>query len=422
MYENENSYQLYDAAYNFIFADGPTPQTGNVFTTFGNCFSIAVPGSNACTAIPIDTGQCLMSDNTGFTGSGLNPNCANYVGGDVWFTTQVPPSGNLSFQTDSGTINDTGIAIWTDSTCTSLTLLGCDDDAGNGYFSLLFLNDLTPGQTLYIQVWGYGTSTGTFQLCVQDLGVVTLDSSELPIVMINTLGQTIIEGTKINALMDMKYNGPNSITYVTDSANIYSGNIGIEIRGGTSAGFPQHPYGIETRDSSGANNNVSIFGMPSENDWVLLSNFNDRSLVRNPLAFKLFGDMGNYSPRTSLCEVLVDSSYKGIYVFGEKIKRDNGRVHISKLASVDSIGDQLTGGYILQQNYWDATNSFQSNYSPIDHPGFDVHFVYEYPWADSITVPQKAYIASYIDSLEDALYSPNFLNPSLLRDNSLMRK
>ena len=211
--------------------------------------------------------------------------------------------------------------------------------------------------------------------------------------------------------MDIKYNGPGSITYVTDSSNVYSGNIGIEIRGGTSAGYPQTPYGIETRTASGSNNNVSILGMPPENDWVLISNFNDRSLIRNTLAFKLFGEMGNYSVRTTLCEVLVDSTYEGIYVFGEKLKRDHNRVDIAKLLPADTTGDELTGGYILQQNYWSENNSFQSNYSPIDHPDFDVHFVYEYPKWDTINAPQKAYIASYVDSLETALYSEDFADP-----------
>jgi hypothetical protein len=37
-----------------------------------------------------------------------------------------------------------------------------------------------------------------------------------------------------------------------------------------------------------------------------------------------------------------------------------------------------------------------------------VHFVYEYPSADTIAVTQKNYIAAFIDSLEDALYSTNF--------------
>jgi len=411
MYENENTYQLYDAAWNSLFNDGPNPDTGNVFITTGNCNVVLVSGSHPCTAIPIDTGQCVISGNVGFNTTGLNPGCAGYQGPDVWFQLQVPPSGSLSIATDSGSINDTGIGAWLGISCTGLQVVGCDDDGGPGYFSNLLLYGLPPGQNLYIQVFGYGGSTGTFRLCVNDVPLVVLDSSELPIIMINTLNQTIIPEVKINCLMDIKYNGTGNMTYVSDSSNIYSGNIGIEIRGLTSASYPQSPYGIETRTITNSNNNVSILGMPAENDWVLLSNFNDRSLIRNSLAFKLFGEMGNYSPRARLCEVLVDSVYEGIYVFGEKIKLDINRVDIAKLTPADTANDDLTGGYMLQQNYWNANNSFQSNYSPIDHPGFDVHFLYEYPEPDSMLLVQKTYIASYVDSLEDALYSSNFADP-----------
>lgn len=406
-YENENTYQLYNPGWNVVFADGPNPQTGIVFSTIADCDSTMVPGGYPCSAIVIDTG-CITANNTTYFGSGINPGCANYQGADIWFTMPAPPSGNISFMTSDGGLTDTGIAVWTGATCINPGQLACDDDGGNGYYSMLMLYDLVPGQTLYIQVWGYGGATGSFQLCASDMGTVVCDSSELPIFMINTLGQTIVPDTKIDALMDIKYNGPGSITYVTDSSNVYSGNIGIEIRGATSAGYPQKPYNFETRTESGANNNVPLLGMPPENDWVLLSNYNDRSLIRNTLAFKLFEEMGNYSVRTSLCEVLVDSVYQGIYVFGEKIKQDDNRVDIAKLLPADTAGDEVTGGYILQQNYWDASNSFLSNYSPIDHPGFDVHFVYEYPKWDEINAPQKTYIASFVDSLETALYSDDF--------------
>ncbi|MBL8000732.1 MAG: CotH kinase family protein, partial [Flavobacteriales bacterium] len=249
---------------------------------------------------------------------------------------------------------------------------------------------------------------GAFELCVTDPGAIQLDSSEIPIVLINTLGQAIPDEPKIAALMQIKYNGPGAITYLTDPANVYDGHIGIERRGASSYGYPQRPYSLETRDSLGGNNNVSLLGMPAENDWVLLSNYNDRSLVRNQLAHRLFADMGQYAPRTHLCEVLIDSVYKGIYLFGEKIKRDSGRVDIARLTPLDNAGDELTGGYILQQNYWDNFNSFQSNYAPIDHPGFDVHFVYEEPAPADITPQQRSYIAAYVDSLETALYSPAF--------------
>jgi spore coat protein CotH len=135
--------------------------------------------------------------------------------------------------------------------------------------------------------------------------------------------------------------------------------------------------------------------------------------MRNLLAFNLFKEMGNYSIRAHLCEVLLDDSYRGIYLMGEKIRRDSGRVDIAKLTPNDTIGDALTGGYILQQNYWNENNSFLSNYSPIDHPEFQVHFVYEYPNENDILPVQKTYIASYIDSLETALYSDDFADPEL---------
>ncbi|MBK9980827.1 MAG: CotH kinase family protein [Saprospiraceae bacterium] len=412
-YENENSYELYSPGWQLILKDGPNPLPGTVFNIAGHCDTINVQGNHPCTAIPIDTTQCALADNTLSAASGINPFCAEYHDGDAWFLLHTPPSGNVSIATDSGSINDTGLAVWTGPDCTSLRELGCDDDAGIDSYSFITLYNLAPNQDLYIQVWGYGGARGSFRLCVKDLGVVTLDSSELPIVSINSLGQNIINDTKINALMQIRYNGPGMITHVSDIANIYDGNIGIEIRGASSSGYPQTPYNLETRTVTGANNDVSLLSMPVESDWVLISNFNDRSLIRNTLSSKLFLDMGEYAPRMRLCEVLLDSMYKGIYVFGEKIKRDKNRVDIAKLDTSDIAGDKLTGGYILQQNYWDPSTSFQSNYSPIDHPGFDVHFVYEYPKPNVITEEQKTYIASYVDSLETALYSSDFTDPDI---------
>ncbi len=412
-YEAENTYQLYDSMWNLIFTNGPTPQVGLAYNAIGNCNGSALIGNNPCNAINIDTTQCKWANNTNYVTSGINPNCASFTGKDVWFKMQVPLSGNVIIETDSGTINDTGITAWTDSLCANIKKIDCDDDGGNGSYSKLLLNNLTPGENIYIQVFGYGAATGSFKLCVKDLGIIKLDSTELPIVLINTNNQTIVPETKINATMDIKFNGINNITYLNDAANIYSGNIGIEVRGASSASYPQQPYAIETRDNNNKDTSVSLLDMPADNDWVLLSNFNDRSLIRNPLGCKLFGDMGNYSVHTNLCEVLIDSAYKGIFVFGEKVKRSNNRVPISKMDSTDVVGDNLTGGYILGQNYWDANNSFASNYSPIDHPGFDVHLLYIYPKPANILPVQKAYIKAYVDTMEKALYSVNFADTAI---------
>lgn len=413
-WENENSYVLFDQWGNVVFADGPTPATGLVYSGLGDCTLLPAPGSVPCAALAIDTMDCVVADNSLAPGSSLDPGCANYQGGDIWYTMPVPASGTVVISTAStGGLNDTGVALWTGPDCWDLSLVGCDDDGGSGYFSMLFASGLPVGDTLWIQAFGYGGGTGSFELCVSDPGTVTLESSELPIVMINTLGQEIPDEPKIPALMEIKYNGFGNLTQVTDPANIYQGHIGIEVRGATSSGYPQRPYGVETRDSLGENLNVPLLDMPAENDWVLLSNYNDRSLIKNQLAFHIAQGMGQYAPRTHLCEVLLDSMYQGIYLFGEKIKRDDGRVDIARITSANNFGDALTGGYILTQNYWNANNSFLSNYSPIDHPGLDIHFVYETPGPDSITVPQRTYIAAFVDSLETALYSADFADPAI---------
>jgi hypothetical protein len=109
----------------------------------------------------------------------------------------------------------------------------------------------------------------------------------------------------------------------------YNGQIGIEIGGAYSSTFLQKPYEIETRDETGNNRNASLLGIPSENDWVLTTNYNDKSFMRTSLAFDLFRRMGHYAPRAKLCEVIVNSKYRGVYILSETIKQDKNRVDIS---------------------------------------------------------------------------------------------
>jgi hypothetical protein len=231
-------------------------------------------------------------------------------------------------------------------------------------------------------------------------------TSNLPIIIISTNNVPIPDEPKIPGTMKIIDNGPGQINHVTDSGNIYTGNIGIEIRGHYSASLPQKPYAIETRDVDQNELNVPLFGFPEEHDWVLLANYNDKVFMRNVLAFKLFNEMGHYASRTRFCEVMVNGAYQGIYIFGEKIKRDNGRVDIAKLETNENSGEPMTGGYIFKLDYWDWTNSWLSAYHPIGHSNFDVHFVYEYPKPENITLQQKAYIKSYVNTFESALYDP----------------
>ena len=160
-------------------------------------------------------------------------------------------------------------------------------------------------------------------------------SSNLPIVIINTSGQTIPDNPKILAHMGIIDNGFGNRNHVTDSFNIYNGRIGIELRGSWSQTFPQKQYGIETWDSINVSFDTTMMGMPVESDWVLYAPYNDKTCMRNVLVYDIANKSGHYASRTRFCELLLNNEYKGIYVMMEKVKRDVNRVDISKLTPTD---------------------------------------------------------------------------------------
>ena len=297
--------------------------------------------------------------------------------------------------------------------------VGCQEDGCQSpnysapYNSKITAQLFNANTTYFIVVDGYSaTSNGNYQLNINEsIGLNPPDSSNIPLIIINTNNQIIVDEPKINVDFKIIDNYPQGLNYPNDSGNVYQGIAGIEIRGSYSATLPQKPFGIETRDIQGNNNNVPLFGMPQENDWILIANYNDKTFLRNVLAFDLFEKMGHYAPRTKLCEVVINDIYNGIYVFTEKIKRDNGRVDISKLDLDDNEGDSLTGGYIFRVDYWNGNNSWVSNYNNPNFPNDEVRYVYNYPDYDEISIQQKNYIQTLVGDFEDALWGSDFDDP-----------
>ena len=143
-------------------------------------------------------------------------------------------------------------------------------------------------------------------------------SSPFPIILISTNGQSIGD-TKIPGTMQIIYH-PGQMSNSTDAPTNYNGNIGISVHGSSSAGYPQQSFNLETRDITGADSDATLLGMPAESDWVILNTWNDKSFLRNKLAFDMARGMGDYASRSQLCEVILNGQYNGVYTFGEKNK------------------------------------------------------------------------------------------------------
>lgn len=160
-------------------------------------FQICVEGSaitapsndEPCDAIPLPlvTSACNFQTFTtvGATATATAPTPSSCTGGsapmqggwnasskDIWFTVVVPSSGSLVLSAKPSGVGITdGVMALYSGTCGSLTQIECYDDYDYAYPTvtsnqpMIIRTGLTPGQTLYIRYWGFGSSSGTFGIC-----------------------------------------------------------------------------------------------------------------------------------------------------------------------------------------------------------------------------------------------------------------
>ena len=225
-----------------------------------------------------------------------------------------------------------------------------------------------------------------------------LAQKQLPVVRIST--STPLNATKkVSAQME---------------AGDYHGAIGIKLRGNSSLSFNQKKYTLELRHADGSERDFPLMGMPAHSQWVLLAPYNDVSMMRDPLAFQLWRDMGHWGPRTKMVELYMDDEYRGIYILCEAIKRGEQRVNISNVKKRDTAGRELTGGYILRiDTYNEKDATFKSKVPGIGEGIMTSEITWSciYPSKKKLQPEQMAYIQQFIDSVELTIQSEHFTDP-----------
>ena len=155
----------------------------NAFGAFNICATFPGPpppaptNNDPCGAFALTVNStCTFNTytNVGATNSAMTPlpACGFFGAGslDVWFSFVAPPTGVAIIQTQAGTMTDAAMALYQDPPppgCAGpFNLVQCDDDSGPGLMPFLTFTNLVPGNTYYLRVWGFGTGTGTFGLCI----------------------------------------------------------------------------------------------------------------------------------------------------------------------------------------------------------------------------------------------------------------
>jgi len=232
--------------------------------------------------------------------------------------------------------------------------------------------------------------------------------SNLPIIIINTTGVAqIVDNPRIIASMKIIDRGNGERNYVADENSPsflnYDGKIEIEIRGSSSQTQPKKQYGFSTlKDDNKTNNNVSLLGMPAENDWILNGMVFDPSLMRDYLSYNLSRMLGEYASRTAYCELVINGTYKGLYLLQEKIKVDDNRVDISDITNTDNTLPNLSGGYIIKADK--TTGGDPIAWTMYSTLGASIGYIHEQPEPDEVTSEQSKYIKMQFQMFETSAY------------------
>jgi hypothetical protein len=243
----------------------------------------------------------------------------------------------------------------------------------------------------------------------------TFTSSNLPVVIITTDGGVPIpDNPRVFGTMKIIFRGPGQRNYLTDQNNTkylnYNGRINIEVRGSSSQAFAKKQYGFSTLMADNVNNNnVSLLGMPAEHDWILNAMVYDSALIRDYLSYNLSRMIGEYASRTEYCEVLINGSYRGLYLLQEKIKADDNRVDIVKITAADLTQPDITGGYITKADK--TTGGDPIAWTMYSWNGAGVNYIHELPDPADASYLQTSYIHGQFTNLETAAKN-NIISPA----------
>lgn len=235
--------------------------------------------------------------------------------------------------------------------------------------------------------------------------------SGIPEVHIDTNGIAVESQTeRIPGTMTIR----NSATSNYPVDGLYQGKIGIRGRGNSSWEAPKKPFNVELWSEQDQEKDAQILDIAEEQDWLLIPNYFDKSLIRNEVAFELARRIGMlYVPDSRYADVYLNGEYQGLYMIVESVKRDDNRVGVKKLT--DSPADQtmpgISGGYILKVDRLrdNAADKKDEPYYTTVKGKVNVQF--HDPSTEEMTDAQESYIAEYLDQFENALYGDQFADP-----------
>lgn len=237
-------------------------------------------------------------------------------------------------------------------------------------------------------------------------------TSRLPVVSIDTRGEAIpgrpesgqrveeVEETYSSAQMKI-YEEQNDLNSLQNTP-VLDHNVNIRIRGNSSRRFDKPGYLIKFIDEEEKKSSQEVLGMGAHDTWVLHGPFVDKTLMRNYMWYNLSGQIMDWAPKASYCEVFVDNEYQGVYVMIEQISVGEGRLNLK-----EKDPRYAATSYIVRMDRPDVEEHVLDNFSRYSlktNNEFDI----KYPKSSDVDDDVIEYISKDLSEFEKAIYSYDY--------------
>ncbi len=253
--------------------------------------------------------------------------------------------------------------------------------------------------------------------------VVFLYSENIPAVFIDTESGT---AEQINSDKKVKEPGYISVLEADGHTSFTFPLTYIKGRGNTSyTEFEKKPYQIKLKDAA------PFLGMHSARKWIFISNSADPTLLRNALSRNLADHLGLAQAKEGVfVDLYLNGEYAGNYYVTEKIEVKNSRLNITDLEKATKAAndnedlnlyetawtdttkarqipeepDDITGGYLIERDFNDRFIKEVEEHGSYFITHASECFILRSP--EYATANQIAYIDEYVQSVENAILSP----------------
>ena len=169
----------------------------------------------------------------------------------------------------------------------------------------------------------------------------------------------------------------------------------LQVRGRgnyTWTGFDKKPYRLKFDAKA------KPLGMNSSRHFVLLAHADDNmAFLRNTVGFELSRRLGlNYTPNQQPVELVINGTYRGLYMLTENIRIAKDRVNIFEME--DNATDDVTGGWIVEIDNYDDPAQIKIT----EGNGETLRITYKTP--EILSTEQHNYLTQQMNAIDDAIY------------------